>query len=413
MKKIRTSYIALCLILMSSQSLNLLAQENQIIIKEIILTGLKRTKEDVVLQIIKPVTVGSVYSEDTSETIIQKLRETGIFVPDIEVSADIRGNDAFVGIDLRDKWTLIPIPIVSVSKGESWNAGVLTIENNLFGYYKTLGLGFFYGSQGATFLSFYVDPYFLKSDFEFTASVSAGFEEVEDMDVEENNLRKYETDRIGIGVGIVYPVNDRFKWGTSLDYNLNLLRDGSSETFSDLNSIGLTGSLGWEDIYYDIPYEKGISTELRASLFRDFYSERFYPLIESDVQWSFSPWFKHMISLKGLTGWGTMPVQKQFRLGGMDGTRILPMKKIAAEEYASATAIYNIPLWIFKGGTISSKVFYEVGYFKSDLIDRTLFHGPGIGLEFFINKLAIPAVGINLGWNLETGEMQFSAGIGM
>ncbi len=405
--------IPLLLILITSQNIFLYSQEERIIIKEINLTGLKRTKEDVVLQIIEPVKTGSLYTDGISDIIIQKLRETGVFVPDIKVTSEVLENDAYIHIDLRDKWTLIPIPIVAVSKGESWSAGVLAIESNLLGYYKTLGLGFFYGSQGATFLSFYVDPHFFKTELEFTAAISAGFEKIIDLDTEEATLREYESDRIGVGMGIEYPVNERFKIGISLDYDLNLLRDDSTEPFGDLNSIGLTGKLGWQDIFYDIPYERGFSMDLIPSLFRDFYSGTFYPTIESNIQWSFSPWFKHMVSLKGLAGWGNMPVQKQFRLGGMNGTRILPMNKIAAEEYASATAIYNIPLWIFKGGTISSKVFYELGYFKSDLIGRTLFHGPGIGLEFFINKLAIPAVGINLGWNLETGQMQFSAGIGM
>lgn len=413
MIKIIKLNIPLLLILIASQSILLYSQENRIIIKEIILTGLKRTKEDVVFQIIKPVKPGSLYSDEIGDIIIQKLRETGVFVPDIEVTSEILGNDAFIHIDLKDKWTLIPIPIVSVAKGESWSAGVLAIESNFLGYYKTLGLGFFYGSQGATFLSFYVDPHFFKSDLKFTASISAGYDEVTDLDTEERTLREYEADKIGLGAGIDYPINDRLTVGTSLNYDLNLLRDGSSQSFSDLNSLGLAGTIGWKNIYYDIPYEKGLSSEITASLFRDFYSEDFYPIIESELKWSFSPWLKHNINIKGLAAWGTMPVQKQIRLGGQDGTRILPMNKIAAEEYAASTVIYNVPLWIFKGGTISSKVFYELGYFKSDLVDRTLFHGPGIGLEFFINKLAIPAVGINLGWNLETGEMQFSAGIGM
>lgn len=394
-------------------TISLHSQEGTIYIKDISLTGLKRTREEVVFQIIKPVSVGAVYTEKTKETIIQRLRETGIFVPDIKISTDFIGNDAYINITIRDKWTLIPIPIVSVSKGESWNAGILAIENNLFGYYKTLGLGFFYGSQGWTLLSFYSDPYFLHSDFSLKASLAAGLDQISDLNDDESVVREYETDRLGLSFGLEYPLTQKLKLGGTLEYDLSQLRENSSDIFADQNSIEIKSNLSWNDVYYDIPYEKGLSAEFTATAGLNFLSKTFFPIVQSDIKFSFSPWFKHLIGIKSSGGWGKMPIQKQFRLGGQDGTRVLPMGKIAADEYVYSTAIYNIPLWIFKGGTISSKVFYEIGYFKSDIIDRKLFHGPGLGLEFFINKLAIPAVGLNLGWNLETRKIQFSAGIGM
>jgi len=394
-------------------TLPLHSQEETIFIRDISLSGLKRTREDVVFQIIEPVSVGSIYTEKTKQTIIQKLRETGIFVPDIEISTDLIGSDAFINITVKDKWTLIPIPVVSVSKGESWNAGILAIENNLFGYYKTLGLGFFYGSQGWTLLSFYSDPYFLQSDFTLTAALAAGLDEILDLNADETVSREYETDRLGLSFGMEYPLTRNLALGGTLEYDLSFLRENSSDIFPDQNSIGLKSNLSWKNVFYDIPYEKGFSAELFATAAWDFTGRAAFPIIQSDIKFSFSPWLKHLISIKGSVGWGNMPIQKQFRLGGQNGSRVLPMGKIAAEEYVYSTAIYNVPLWIFNGGTISSKVFYEIGYFRSDLINRTLFHGPGIGLEFFINKLAIPAVGLNLGWNLETGEMQFSAGIGV
>jgi len=413
MKRKTKLHLTVTITLLLFQSFNLFSQEQNILIKEISLSGLRRTRDDVLLQIIEPVKVGEIYTDETKDIIIQKLRETGIFVPDIEISTDIKGSEATINILVKDKWTFIPIPIFSISKGESWNAGVLTIENNLFGYYKTLGLGFFFGSEGWTLLSFYVDPDFLKSDFAFTASLAAGFDEVTDLRADETISREYMTDKLSINLGLDYPITGSFSLGGAIEYDLSLTRDESPSILPDINSIGISSTFKWKDVFYDIPYEKGLTAQLSASANWDFTSQVFYPVISSDIQWSFTPWFKHLISLKAMGGWGQMPVQKQFRLGGLDGSRVLPMDKVATDEYVTSAIIYNVPLWIFKAGTISSKVFYEAGNFKSDLIERTLFHGPGVGLEFFINNLAIPAVGLNLGWNLDTGEMQFSAGIGM
>lgn len=392
--------------------IGLFAEDKVITVKEITVEGLKRTKEDVLFRILEPIGEGMVYTEGLEETIIQKLRETGIFVPDMDVSVNLTDQYAYIHILVRDKWTFIPIPIVSVSKGESWKAGVLTIENNLFGLYKTLGLGFFYGSDGWSLLSFYNDKLFLGSPWEITGSVASGLDEVSDLFPDENPAREYATDRLSLALGLRYPITDTFSAGGDLLYDFSFPREGGSPV-GNLNAPGVKSEFLWKNVYYDIPYEKGYSITLSLTGGYNIDDPGFYTSAEGLVDWSFSPWLNHLISLKGRGGWGILPVQKQFRLGGLDGSRVLPMDKIAADEFASIAAVYNIPLWIFKGGTISSKAFYEAGYFKSDLIDRTFYHGPGVGLEFFINNLAIPAVGINFGWNLETGEMQFSAGIGM
>ena len=275
-KIITKRYISLLLILLSS--VPLLSQEGDIRIGNIALSGLKRTKEEVVYKIIEPVMEGSVYTDETDDVIIQKLRETGIFVPDIGISTEIINSEAFISIEVKDKWTLIPIPIFSISKGESWNAGVLTIENNLFGYYKTLGLGFFFGSQGWTLLSFYTDPRFLQSDLRFSASLAAGFDEVTDLNVDESEAREYLTDQLGINLGVEYPLTDHFSLGGALEYDLYLLRLESPSIIPDINSIGFKGSLSWKNVFYDIPYEKGLTAKVSASASWDFSNQAFYPL---------------------------------------------------------------------------------------------------------------------------------------
>ena len=393
-------------------SISLFSQEQDILIKGISLSGLKRTKNEVLLQIIEPVKVGEIFTDQTEEIIIQNLRETGIFVPEIEISTEILNNEAYIHILVQDKWTLVPIPIISISKGDSWNAGLLTIENNLFGYSKTLGLGVFYGSEGWTLLSFFEDKHIFQSDLFLSASLSGGQDNVIDLNAEEVVIREYQSNKLSVRLGVEYPVFGDVFIGGALEYDLSLRDENSPTILQDINSLGLKGTIGLNNIYYDIPYEKGITAQFSASMNREFQDQTFFPVISSDIQWSFTPWFRHLIALKAFGGWGQMPVQKQFRIGGLDGSRILPKDNIAADEYASFAFIYNIPVLTFKIGTISAKVFYEAGYFKSDLIQRTFFHGPGIGLEFFIKNLAIPAVGFNLGWNLETMEMQFSVGIG-
>lgn len=387
---------------------------NEIVIKEIQFEGLKRTRPHIALQIVRPVEIGDIFTAETEETIIQELRETKIFNPEISVSTEFVADEAFITVVLRDRWTLIPVPLFSFSNNGKWRVGVLAIEGNFLGFYKTLGLGFFYGSEGWSVLSFYNDRIFLGTDMKFTAGFSAGVNEVTDQNVYEQTLREYQSDDLGFSLKLEYPFSEEFSLAGRWEYDQSKLRDHSALAtgIPDMYTTGILGEIKWKDIYYDIPYEKGLLTKASYAWNWGFNDSENFSTVKGKLKWSFNPWWKHLFSMEVGGGWGTMPVQKQFRLGGTSVSRVLPSNSIAADEYVSSAFTYDIPVWFFRGGTLSAKAFYEVGYYRSDLVDRTLFHGPGLGIDVFINNLGIPAVQFNFGWNLETGRFQFSAGVG-
>ncbi|MDC7233010.1 MAG: hypothetical protein PQJ58_07245 [Spirochaetales bacterium] len=388
----------------------------EIVITEINFPDLKRTRQNTALQIVRPVEVGDIYTEESEEIIIQELREAGIFNPEITTSTQISNNEAVITVNVRDRWTLIPIPIFSFSQNGAWRVGVLGIEGNLLGYYKTLGLGFFFGSEGWSLLSFYSDSIFLGTDMTFSSFANLGLNETTDENVYEETLRSYQSDEIRLGVSLEYPFTEEFSITGGWEYDRSVLREDSAAAtgLDDLNSTGVTGALKWMDIYYDIPYEYGLMSKVTYGWNWGLAGTENYQSVKGRVKWGLNPAWKHLFLLTADAGYSqNLPAQSQFRLGGAPGSLVLPMGRIAADEYAAASAVYNIPLWYFPGGTLSMKAFYEGGYYSSDLVDNTLFHGPGTGLEVFINNLAIPALQFNIAWNLETGRYQFTAGVGM
>lgn len=414
MNKIITYKKILLAAFLSILSIGLWAED--IIIQEITFIGLKRTKEKTALQIVRPVEIGDVYSDESEDIIVQELREAGIFNPEITVSTEIDGNDAFITVDVKDRWTLIPIPIFSFSQNGAWQVGVLGIEGNLLGYNKTLGLGFFFGSEGWSLLSFYSDSIFLGTDMTFSSSVNLGLNETTDENVDEETIRSYQSDEIRLGMSLEYPFTEKFSITGGWGYDRAILRDDSAIAtgLPNLNSTGLSGKVKWKDFYYDIPYEYGLLASVNYGWNWGLQNTESYQKITGKLKWGLNPAWKHLFLITADAGYSTnLPVQSQFRLGGAPGSLVLPMGRIAADEYAKSAAVYNVPLWSFPGGTLSMKAFYEVGYYNSDLINNTLFHGPGTGIEIFINDLAIPALQFNIAWNLETGRYQFTAGVGM
>ncbi|MDA3957296.1 hypothetical protein [Oceanispirochaeta sp.] len=387
-----------------------------ITIREINFNGLIRTKEHIALQIVRPVEIGSPFSNETEGIIIQELREAGIFNPEITTEVIIQENEAFIEVFLKDRWTLIPIPIFSFSQNGAWKAGVLGIESNLLGYYKTLGVGLFIGSEGWSLLSFFSDNIFLGTDLKFGSSITLGLNEITDENVQEETIRNYQVDETGFGMSLEYPFSEEFSLKGGGRYDRSVLRPESAVQtgIPDMQSAGLFNEIIWKDLYYGIPYNFGLLAKAEFNWNWGFEDTENYTALKGKVNWSLNPIANHLLVIGAVSGWSRdNPVQQQFRLGGEPGSLVLPVRRIAADEYSASSAAYNVPLWFFPGGTLSIKGFYEVGYYKSDIVERTLFHGPGTGLEIFIDNLAIPAIQMNIAWNLETGRYQFSAGVGM
>jgi len=70
-----------------------------------------------------------------------------------EVDVNIVGNQ--IDIMVKDRWTLIPVPIVTAQSGQDTKFGLFVMESNLFGYGKTGVVGgLFSKSQSNLYLIF-------------------------------------------------------------------------------------------------------------------------------------------------------------------------------------------------------------------------------------------------------------------
>jgi monofunctional biosynthetic peptidoglycan transglycosylase len=70
-----------------------------------------------------------------------------------EVNVNIVGNR--IDIKVKDRWTLIPIPIATAQSGQDTKFGLFVMETNLFGYGKTGILGGLYSQAQSSFFAMY------------------------------------------------------------------------------------------------------------------------------------------------------------------------------------------------------------------------------------------------------------------
>jgi outer membrane protein assembly factor BamA len=387
--------------------------EGRQIIREIRFHGLKRTTDRTILRIIRPVEVGGVFTEDTEELIIQELRETGIFNPEVRVESLIQDGDVIIDVYVRDKWTLIPIPFFAFSKDGSWSGGLMGIESNLLGLNKTLGLGVFFGSFGWSGIGFYRDPLFLGSDMTLRLSTRVGINDEDTLNPEEDVIREYRENTLRLGMGLTYPFSERLSVTGEGRYAYSDILSGEEEGLEDMQALGFRTRIRWIDLYYDIPYQYGLFASAEDQFNGGLNGTEPFHTVTAEAFAAFNPVMRHQLkfALKGAWSYD-LPVQEQFPLGGAHGSFTLP-GDLRAEHYALGFASYSLPLLSFRWGTLTARALYEAGFYESDLIDREFYQGPGAGMEIYLNDIAIPAFILTFGWNLETGNYQVTAGVGV
>jgi hypothetical protein len=91
---------------------------------------------------------------------------------------------------------------------------------------------------------------------------------------------------------------------------------------------------------------------------------------------------------------------------------ILP-SSFSARNFAGASAGLEKYIWKFSYGTLSVFANYQVVYSRGPLLGDQFDHGVVGGINFYLSRLAIPAVGLGLAYNAAANEFQGSFSIGM
>jgi hypothetical protein len=91
---------------------------------------------------------------------------------------------------------------------------------------------------------------------------------------------------------------------------------------------------------------------------------------------------------------------------------ILP-RSFSARHYAGASLGLEKYLFKISAGTLSVLASYQGGYSRGDLLGNQFDQGIAGGVSFYLSRLAIPAVGLGLAYNLSAAYFQGSFNMGM
>lgn len=388
-----------------------------------------RRSLDATVQRISDIETGALLSEGAVDQARINLKKSGLFAEVAIKAAACRPDESSAGapdseavrliLAVEDKWTLIPVPFFS-SDGDSVMGGLIAIESNLLGTGKQLISGAMGGTEGLSGFAVFADPALLGSNWQLSLSASGGVGSEEIATPDGETALEFDNNSYGGSFGLGYRFSNRFEAGLRVRIEQHELGGISGPASTGLGSAQLTDEIGelqqqlGLQARYDatVPYGsllQGFETAARAvySLVEDS------PSVDAQASYNLPTTAGQRLRLLAAGGYGQRSVISEEPVSGRDGFRSLPFGKATADDYWSTALAYDIPVLTQGWGAMVISSFYEQGWYRSSAVGQFDFYGPGAGFRIYLRRIAIPALGVDVAYNLQSDRTVFSVAVGM
>jgi hypothetical protein len=346
----------------------------------------------------------------------QRLLKSGLF-SSVHLGCEVDADGAAIKVRVVEKWSFIPVPFAAIGN-ESWSAGLAILDFNALGMRKTMLVGGLATNLGLEGALIYADPRFAGSDLSVSVYGSGGRNSKKAVAVDGTAYASY-LEEVGVaGMRLEYPGDGalRAKLECSVHY--------SSVDRADAASYGLDGEALSLDPALGASYDGQRSVDYFAAgpYLKGLYKHGFpleghsgFDSIEASCRWGGRAFRDGYAELGASGKYGTVPLQFQTALSGK-GFRLLPQSGSYSSKAVSSYASIEQPIFRPSWCVITLGAFYEAGLYETGLDASRgtfLFHGPGAGARLYLSNVALPAVGIDFGYNVPSGRFAFSAYVGL
>ncbi len=343
----------------------------------------------------------------------------------VEVTGRDLATAPTITIRVKERWTLFPIPFISTSS-RGVQGGVFLLETNLFGRNKTVVVGGSYASWGAAAFTLYRDPSVLGSRFTLRANAIYAVNDRERR-VAGDVVASYRDRRLDLmllpGVQLTRRLN--LSAGGCANRSRGERHDGAAA--AALPPMALAG--GWQ-------HGPAAAAEYRGSDFRTYYedgllvtaayrqarqalgAERDVLDLSGRVQYTRELVPGHASSAvmqADLIDGGSAALDVRL-LGGRVGSRGFEKDSLWIDRAATLTFEHQVPFFVRGWGIWTALAFVDLG--GTSLTGPSgrqtdLFINPGAGLRLYLPRTSFPAVGLDVSYSTDSGEVFTSVAVGV
>jgi len=356
------------------------------------------------------------------------IKDTGILEPlevalvrsidgTIDGTIDETTDGTILQVTVQEKWSIFPVPMVMASNGE-FNFGLFFMDSNALGIRDQMVLGGMYGSSRLMGIAMYNHTPNRKGPPGWNTFFMYGRQENEDSDRDEIIHRRYSVDTLRLSLGLSYPFTDHLSGSLGLSFSDINLRENEDDLNPPEKGVRLLGispgislrSSDWDGILLSqrsISVRYGYDVELSGS---SFHQAEFRGIYERSIV----PGFR--LSLRSGAIWnssGDPDTAPLFEEGPQRAQVDILPRKFSARHYAGISA--GLEKYVFKAswGTLSVLGSWQSVFSQGPISGFEFNHGPSGGIRFYLSRVALPAMGIGLAYNLNSGLFQFAFSIGM
>ena len=378
-------------------------------ISSIEIIGLKRTRSNVAAYPLEKFLGREAATLDLNE-VYAAVKDTGILEP--LYAEFIKTEDGLIlRVAVNEKWAIFPIPLVIAGSGGS-NYGFFLADRNAFGLFDMAVLGGMYGTDGILAVAMYHHTPNRKNQAGWNSMIMYGRHKHEDQDRAERTHRIYGTDRLYLLFGLFYPFTEYFTGSASASFSHITINEKTLNpplNGAEILSLSPGFSLRFADWDGYLLSQKNISLNYNCHF--GISGPSFHELnLKAIYEKSIVPGFRLNLQSGAIWNSGLDPLNEN----GPEKAHvdILP-RRFSARHYAGFSAGFEKYLFIISQGTFSVLGSWQCVFSHGPISGSEIDNGPSGGFRFYLSRLALPAMGANIAYNINSGLVQFSFSIGM
>jgi len=408
--KAKNSTIYIILIIIFAVSV---AQAENNIISDILISGNTKTRDSVILRIID-VKAGDVYTEGLERNVERLLLNSRMFYT-VKVEAERAGEGVRLKISLKDKWSVIPFPFASFRENES-RYGISLTESNLLGYHKRISATIFREKNKFSEMLFYHDKNVLDSKFRLFVSLKNIKTLVDEWDKKQEINNYYEAVR-GIDTGFGY--NFYRNMTLSIIHKYNKLAYSDSDDTVRRPENGKEGMLGLsldvDEADYKEDFVKGFTGRMLyekdfESLGSDFNRKIF--------SWRFSyylnPALRHNLVFMNSGMFGdNLTYGHRFRIEQLRGYE---RGRFQADRAVVSAIEYIVPVYSFKEARLSFVTFADNAILRNEYQKFSVSDSKsdvGVSVRIYVRRVLIPVFQVYLAYGFSNQKVMPGVSVGM
>ncbi|MDR1898819.1 MAG: hypothetical protein LBQ55_02310 [Treponema sp.] len=380
--------------------------------------GLKKTKPHVAERPLRHFVGRRAAALDLNE-VRAVILDTGILEPlSVRIEDGYWETGKILVVEVREKWSIFPVPIFFVGSG-GMMAGAAFYDANAFGLNDKMVAAGMYQSDGWNTTLMYIHSPAGDGNFGLSGSFSFAQQEQKDRDQRDETIRRYQADSVTARAGLLYRFTAPLSGALRFSYTGRSLGTGGDPLLSPAEGAQVIG-MGPEFSIRDSSWD-GYLLSGRSAVFGYRYSQG----IGSP---SFHSLSFHSLSFQGIFEKSIVP---GFRINSRGGLLWSPLVPVLFEESPDAAEVNILPrsfsarhyaglslglekhLFKISAGALAVLASWQMVYSHGSILGNQFDYGVSGAFFFYLSKLAIPAVGLGLSYNIPADFFQVSFSMGM